>query len=251
MPQLKQMLSKHNKNMKQTTIILSFLLSAFSITLNGQGILESEIPYIEVTGTAELDIIPDQIYLEMTLKEDYKGKDKITISEQEEELKKALIKIGIDITNLSLTDANADYVRVRWSKKDILTKRDYTLIVSNAKILVKVLQELDKLDINEAHITKVNHSKIDSLKREVRISAIKAAKEKSDYLLNAIGEETGKPLIISETPTPAYSNVNRSMRSSRSETEQYFTERQKLKSDIQFQKLKLRTSIYIKFSIKE
>ncbi len=232
---------------------LILILAIFTISSFGQGIIEQEnsTPYIEVTGTAEQEIIPDQIYIRITITEDYKGKTKITIEEQEEQLKDALKEIGIDLANLSLSDANADYVKIRWSKKDILTKRDYTLLVSNAKMVVNVYQELEKLKIDEAHIVKVNHSKIDSIRRTVRISAIKAAKEKSDYLLAAIGEETGKPLIITETANPVFSNVNQTIRGARSNSEHQYIDGNKFKNEIQFQKIKLQTTIYVKFSIKE
>lgn len=240
--------------MKHIKYYLILIIAAIVIPSIGQQLIEHEnnVPYIEVTGTAEQEIIPDQIYIEITITEEYKGKTKITIEEQDDKLKEALNKIGINLENLYLSDANADYVKIRWKKKDILTKRDYTLLVSNAKTLVKVYQELDKLNIDEAHIAKVNHSKIDSLRKEVRISAIKAAKEKSDYLLTAIGEETGKPLVITETNNPVYSNVTQTNRGSRSDSEYQYIDGQKInKTEIQFQKIKLQTTIYVKFSIKE
>jgi len=89
----------------------------------------------------------------------------------------------------------------------------------------------------------------------VKILAIKAAKDKADYLLTAIGEQTGKPLIIKENeilPTRQLQSVN--TRGARSESSEYYIDGIKMKSEdnneIQFQKIKIQTSIYVKFSIK-
>lgn len=49
-----------------------------------------------------MDIIPDEIYIRITIKERYENKEKLTIEMQEEKLKTALKEIGIDIKNLSL-----------------------------------------------------------------------------------------------------------------------------------------------------
>jgi uncharacterized protein YggE len=40
-------------------------------------------PYIEVTGSAEMEIVPDEIYIQVTLQERYNGKEKITMEKQD------------------------------------------------------------------------------------------------------------------------------------------------------------------------
>jgi hypothetical protein len=213
----------------------------------------NEEPYIEVTGTAEKEVIPDEIYIGITIREKYLNKVKVTIGEQEEKLKNTIQLLGIDMANLTLSDANADYVKIRWKNKDVLTKKDYTLKVSNATTVGQVFQELDKLEITDAFISSVNHSKMDSLRKEIKIAAIKAAKNKADYLLTAIGEQTAKPLIIKEiVENNSSSNVN--FRGSRSNETYYYIDGIKVKdsdeNEIQFQKIKIQSSIYVKFSIK-
>ncbi len=178
----------------------------------------------------------------------------MTIEEQEEKLKAAVKSIGIDLKNLFLSDANADYVKISWQKKDVLTKKDYTLKVSNATSVGQVFQELEKLEITDASVLKVNHSKIDSLRKEVRIMAIKAAKEKADYLLTAIGEQTGKPLIVTETPQPIIREeiARMPLRSSANfiSIDDVPASNGNKVQEIQFQKIKLSSGVYVKFSIK-
>lgn len=160
----------------------------------------TDLPHIDVSGFAEKEIIPDEIYIDFVIRERYQGRTKITIPEQEERLKTSLTAMGIDLSNLFLSDANADFIKINWQKKEVITRKEYTLKVSKADEVALVFQEFDKLDIWGASIAKVNHSKIDSLKKAIRILAIKDAKDKADYLLTAIGEETGKPLMVIENP---------------------------------------------------
>ena len=208
---------------------------------------------IEVTGTAEKEVIPDEIYIQITLRERYINKNKIGIEEQEEKLKNAIKSLGLDLKNLFLSDANADYVKIRWKTKDILTKKDYNMKVADAKTLGKVFQELEKIEITDAFIARVNHSKLDSLKKEIKITAIKSAKEKADYLLAAIGEQAGRPMLIQENESIPYQPMLR-MTTRSAETAVYNLDASQAKAEenyeIEFQKIKIATSVFVRFSIK-
>jgi len=242
-------------NKLKQLLTMAFLLTTILTFGQTSNLKAEEQPYIEVTGTAEQEVIPDEIYIGIVIREKYVSKVKVTIEEQEEKLKSAVKSLGIDLTDLFLSDANADYVKVYWLTKDVLTKKNYTLKVSDATTVGKVFKELEKLEITDANISRVNHSKLDSLRKAVKIMAIKAAKDKADYLLTAIGEQTGKPLVIRENeilPNQTLSNLN--IRGSRSSETEYYVDGMKMKSEenneIQFQKIKIQTSIYVKFSIK-
>lgn len=240
--------------MKQLLTIAFLIMTIFTFAQTNTSMTEEQ-PYIEVIGTAEKEVTPDEIYIGIIIREKYVNKAKLTIEEQEEKLKTAIKSLGIDLTNLYLSDANADYVIIRWQKKDVLTKKDYTLKVSTAATVGEVFLELEKLEITDAFISRVNYSKMDSLRKEVKIQAIKAAKDKADYLLTAIGEQTGKPLVVKENEIlPNMILENGNVRGSRFSETEYYVDGIKIKSDdlneIQFQKIKIQTSIYVKFSIK-
>ena len=228
------------------------IMAFFSTTLLSFGQINTtkieELPYIEVIGMAEKEVIPDEIFIRIVIVEKYVDKVKISIEEQEEKLKNAVKSLDIDLSNLYLSDVNADYVTVRWKKKDVLTKKEYTLKVKNAIELGRMFQNL-KIRNYDAFISKVNHSKIDSLRKEVRILAIKAAKDKADYLLTAIGEQTGKPLIITENPQTIFGSEIQVM-ASRNVVSSLKKVYDNKETEIQFQKIKLTSSIYVKFSIK-
>lgn len=212
-----------------------------------------EAPYIEVTGTAEKEIIPDEIYISITLKERQEGRENYSIEQQETLLKEGLKVLNISLDNLSLSDANANYVKIKWAGRGILSQTEYLLKVNDAVSVGKVFELLDEIKINDARIVRTDHSKMEEFRKEVRIMAIKAAKAKADYLLNAIGEETGKPLIVKEMnfQNPDYPSLNVQGQSNPG----YIYSMDGVKfidgdRFIQFQKIKLRESIYIKFGIK-
>jgi len=243
--------------MKIAKLIFLTIFTSISFINYGQVNMptKDEIPIIEVMGTAELEIIPDEIFISIIIREKYVNRTKVNIEEQEEKLKSALKSIGVDLTNLFIADVNADYVRVRWQKKDVLTQKDYTLKVADAKTLGLVFQELEKLEINDAFISRINHTKIDSLKKEVKIMAIKAAKEKADYLLDAIGEKTGKALWIKENDIPTILKNMPGVFPKTSVSGRNIHQVDGVKiinenDEIEFQKIKLNSSIYAKFSIK-
>jgi len=241
-----------------TNIKTFLIVVALTITTNtfGQTKVDcEEKPYIEVTGSADQEVIPDEIYINIIIREKYVNKEKLTIEIQEEKLKNSLKDIGVDIKNLYLSDANADYVKVKWRTKDVLTKKDYTLKVTNATTVGQVFQQLDKLEITDAFIAKVNHSKLDSLKKEVKILAIKVAKNKADYLLTAIGEQTGKPLIVQERENGITPTAGVNYRGSRSSETAYYVDGMKVsgsdkEEELQFKKIKIEAFIYVKFAIK-
>jgi hypothetical protein len=145
-----------------------------------------------------------------------------------------------------LAGADADLVRIEWRKKGVITQKQYSLKLGNANILGQVFTELDKLEITDAYVSHVQHSKIDSLRKVVKIMAIKAAKNKADYLLAAIGEKTGKALIVRENDG-AYTQVMYSLPNIRMDK---VGENEGTYNDpIDFKKITVESSIYVKFGI--
>lgn len=209
-----------------------------------------ETPYIEVVGTGEMEIIPDQIYISFTLKERYEGKTKIEIEAQEKEIKKRLLKLEIDLADLQLADANSDFIKIKRKKTDVIASKDYILKITSTATLAKVFEQLDETNAFNAGIQRVDHSEITKFRKEVKILAIQAAKEKATYLLAGIGETVGKPLFIQERE--AYDefqplmrkNVMVSMAMDAAPAEEVLPE-------LSFQKIKLKYSVFARFAIKQ
>lgn len=223
-----------------------FLLS--SLTLFSQS--SENAPYIEVTGLAEKTVVPDEIYISINIHERYEGKEKIEIEDQEKQLKESLLEKGFKLEDLSLSDSEASYVKVRWKKKDVLNKKELVLKVANANEVAKVFSILDELDLQDAHISKVDHSLKDDYRKEVRIMAIQAAKDKAYYLLEAIDEKPGKPLVIYENAHHYAPQMRNVAYANEAQTDGLFVSSSSNKDlSIQFEKITIRASIYVKYSI--
>lgn len=155
-------------------------------------------PYIEVTGNASMEIIPNEIYISITLQETDKSTKK-SIESQEHQLKTCLKEAGINSTKkLTVVDFTSSYNNYFLFKSDVRKTKKFELIVSNGTELNKVYGILESLHIANTYIIKVAHSDIENLKLKANIKAITDAKNKSTSYTKALGQKTGKALYIRE-----------------------------------------------------
>src|SRR5690606_15736342 len=111
-----------------------------------------------------------------------------------------------------------------------------------------VFEKLGELKIQNAYIAKVDHSKMEGFGKEIRIAAIKDAKEKADYLLAAVGESTGKPLIVGGNSNNCCPQVYGAQ-----EGMVYMKTGMNMDAaadtGLDFKKIKIDASVYVKFAI--
>ncbi|TLX74638.1 DUF541 domain-containing protein [Labilibacter sediminis] len=179
-----------------TNTLLAILIATAAFAQGTQNFIDQ--PYIEVTGSAKLDIIPDEIYLSIEIKDsDTKGKQ--SLESLEKKMIQAFQNIGVDVSeDLTILDFSSNFKNYWLKKSDIFGSKKYQLIVHSGKMLGSVFQETNKLGISNISIIKTDHSNIEKYKQEVKIKAIKAAKVKADNLAQAIGQKAGKAIFIQE-----------------------------------------------------
>jgi hypothetical protein len=232
--------------MKKIKLVF-FLL--FTTIILGQTQIQK--PFIEVTGTSDIEITPDEIYVDICLKERSEKGKKLTIDSLETQLKLVLKKIGIPEKNLSISDINAVLAKTGWWTEEVFSIANYTLKVNGAAKLKQLFESFKKMNISEVNITKATHSNLIALKKKNRITAIKIAKEKADYLLSAIGEQTGKPMMINELINNDQAFVNANYLNNNSSYSMIKVSASGLrKKAVEFQKIKITSSIFVKFEIK-
>lgn len=211
---------------------------------------QPEVPYIEVRGSAELEITPDEIFVSVTLQERFDGRVKVTMGEQEQKFMDAITALGIPKSDVSLSDADADFEKFLLKEDESLTSKNYLVLVHTAEMVSKLYSKLAEIDAENAYIAKLSHSKIEAYRKEVKIDAIKATHEKAGYLLEAIGEELGQPLEITEiSETPEKKTYGYSQNANTITNYSMATFSPDL-SGIGFEKIKLRYEFYGKFAIK-
>jgi uncharacterized protein YggE len=177
-------------------LLLTIALSILLITTRAQVI--TDLPFIEISGTAEMEVTPDEIFIVFAIAERTEGREQISIETQVHQLIEALKTKGIDVSTFSLAHQDSQYEPVKWSRKDIVSNADYQLMVHDATQVGLLFETLDQQKIYDSRISHVSHSRMEELKKEVRINAVKAAKNKAEYMLTAIGETCGDLLLLSE-----------------------------------------------------
>jgi len=229
----------------RTTFTLLFVL-AFVFTYAQDTKNFIDLNYIEVTGKAEMEVAPDEIFIQIFINEsDYKGKQTLEILERN--MLKKLQEIGIDLKKeFAVNDISSNFKDYWIKKTDIFTSKQYQVIVHTAPMAGRVFRELEGLGISNISIEKVDNSEIEKYKKEVKVKAIQAAKEKAESLSGAIGQTIGKAIYIRESE-PLYAPVmaNTMMKARGMELDASYTE-----PDIEFEKIKLEYSVDVYFELK-
>lgn len=201
--------------------------------------------YIQVTGRAEKEVSPDEFYLSIIINErDSKGK--ISVESQRNDMIAALKKLGINVEKqLKVANLSSEFFK----KKSSLAQAKYQLQLGTAAEVSKVWQALDALNISNVSIAKVTHSKLSEFKEEVRIAAIRNARENAQTLAAAIGQQIGKCFFIYDSNNdivPRYYN-NKMM--ARGVTMDFANDETAIEEEetLEFKTIKLEYNIQAKF----
>lgn len=201
-------------------------------------------PYIEVTGTSQLEIIPDEIYLSIEIKEsDTKGKQ--SIEALESKMIQSFNKIGVDVKkDLTILDFSSNFKEYWLKKTDIFGSKKYQLLVHSGKMVGQVFIETEKLGISNISIIKTDHSQIEKFKQDVKVKAIKAAKTKAENLSLAINQKIGKAIFIQERNNRVFKSeyVNNSMK-----IKSFSNKIEATLPEIEFEKILLEYEIFVRF----
>ncbi len=231
------------------SIFLSILVLASSLVYSQTGEKNFiDQNYIEVTGKAEMEITPDLIYIKVLLSEK-DTKNKVTVAELEKLMIQKLKDIGVDTKkDLLVKDMSSNFKNYLLSKKEIILSKDYQIIVHDGKTTSQVFIELEKIGLSNVDIEKLDHSKIEQFRREVKINAIKAAKEKAEALTSAIGQGIGRAIYIQEIENKFFNsmNSNRVMLRGVSSAQNALNQQ----PDIDFEKIHIEYAIVCRFELK-
>ena len=171
---------------------VSFIIAAAAASILSCGMMKAQdgVPYderfryIEVTGTSEVEIIPDEIHFVIGIKEyfeeEFDGvskpedyRTKVRIENIESQMREALHSIGITDNDIRTQDVG-DYWRERGL--DFLIGKNLDITLHDFTI---------NKDILKYH-------------EQGKKDALLAARNKAEYMAEALGEEIGKVLSIEE-----------------------------------------------------
>jgi uncharacterized protein YggE len=180
------------------TFLTAFILGPLSVFAQGQVYVSK--PIIEISGSAEMVVAPDEIYVSVTLREFMIERKKQPIANIEKDFKEVINSLKIDFKLLSLEGVYGtfDYDYKTQKRGDFLNAKTYIIKFSDMDKYNQMVMMLDKKGIENIHIQRTGHSKMEEYRRKVKVEALKAAKEKADLLLAAIGKQTGEVQLIRE-----------------------------------------------------
>jgi uncharacterized protein len=220
---------------------------------------------ISVTGSAEMEVIPDEIYVQVDLREyKKKGEDKVDIEKIKTDFLGYCKAVGIADTDISLASFDGYNMANIWRRRkkdpDLLASISYQIKFSNTKLIDDLVNKLDDQATNNFRITRASHSKISEYRKQLKIQAVKAAREKAVYLTEAVNEQLGQAIEIYEPEESISSDILNGLYKNNYKTanEGFFRDSMKLSandygitdSGVDFRKIKLRFEVKALYALK-
>jgi len=202
-------------------------------------------PYIEVNGSADSLVTPNEIFIKIIISEK-DTKDRVSVEAQENNMIPALKSLNIntdkDLTN---SDMMSNYKFHLLKQKDVIKTKEYILKVKDANTLNKVFIKLEELGISNTSIDRVSHSDLENIKNTCRSKAIENARQKALALTKPINQSIGNAIFITDNESnyavPYAARGMMVMMDKAADNQE---------SNIQFEKIKVEASISAKFILK-
>ena len=162
--------------------------------------------YIEVTGTSEVEIVPDEIHFVIGIKEyfeeEFDGvskpedyRTKVRIETIESQMRDALHSIGISDNDIR-TQEVGDYWRERGM--DFLIGKNLDITLHDFTMIDSIISVIDTKGVSSMRIGDMSHKDILKYHEQGKKDAVLAAKNKAKYMAGALGEKLGQVLSIVE-----------------------------------------------------
>ena len=209
-------------------------------------------PYIEVGATVDTLVVPDRIYVSITLNE-ADSKNKKSVEEQEKQLETILKKLKINTDkDLSVWDYSSNFKKYFLKGQNILKTKKYSLLVRDAYTLGNVIISLEEAGISNTEVEKVEYSKSKELLLELKSEAVKKSRITADKLVKPLNQKAGKALYISDTNYGGIEDYEYvTVRNIALQEMDYKRESasEEFLRKLDFQKIKFSTTVYVKYQL--
>ena len=156
--------------------------------------------YIEVTGTSEVEIVPDEIHYIIEIKEyfaeEFDGKSKeedyrtkVPLARIEEGVRKTLREAGVPDEAVR-TQEIGDYWRE--SGREFLVSKRFDLTLTDFKQIDRIVRHVDTKGIHTMRIGELKNKDMQLYHQKGKIAALMAARKKAAYLVEALGQKLGE-----------------------------------------------------------
>jgi len=195
--------------MRTTTSILTIIL--LSVMSYAQTVDVSKSPTIEVTGTADVNVVPDEVSISLNVSKT--NKDLSTAKTQNDEGVAAILALTRRF-NIDPKDVKTDFITVKEKnerRKIPNTDDEYREVFVGyivSKTVVVKLRDVKRFedffsDVVKAGVSQIGNvtystSQLRKFKDEARAMAMRAARDKATALAREIGQTIGKAIAIEE-----------------------------------------------------
>ena len=197
--------------------LLPVLLLGFAPTGQAQTLPENLVRYIDVTGTSEMEVEPDEIVFVIRLKEyweeefakkskpeDYKTK--VPLDRIEKGVMEALSHAGVRKEDISVRGVGDSW---RERGREFLVGKQLEVRLYDFKTVENIVRTIDTRGIEHMSIDRMENKNIARYREQGKIEALKAARHKAEYLLEAVGKRVGEVIRIEE-PDDNYTSYDQS-----------------------------------------
>jgi len=209
-------------------------------------------PYIEVGASVDTLVVPDRIYVSITLNE-ADSKNKKSVEEQEKQLETILKKLKINTDkDLSVLGYSSDFKKYFLKGQNILKTKKYSLLVRDAYTLGNVIISLEEAGISNTEVEKVEYSKSKELLLELKSEAVKRSRIIAQKLVKPLNQKAGKALYISDTNYGGIEDYEYvTVRNIALQEMDYKKESasEEFLRKLDFQKIKFSTTVYVKYQL--
>lgn len=195
------------KTTKQTMskfVLLVTITSLFFLSSKAQNNAPMQRT-ITATGNAKIEVVPDQIYVAIYLREyDKKGAGKVDIETIKNNFLSVCKSLGLNDTDVVVQSYQGydgtiyQYKKNKKQNPDLKAGINYWVKVNSLKRMDELVNKLDDEATQNFYIAKTDYSKCEELSLKMKQEAIKAAKEKAISLAAAINEKVGNAVTITE-----------------------------------------------------
>ncbi len=153
-------------------------------------------PYLEVSGSADTLVTPNEIYISIILSEK-DNRDRVSLEDMEKRMVEALKELGIDTEkDLALGDILSNFKTYFLKSRNIIKTKSYTLKVSDANIAGLVFMRLEEAGISNVSIDRISHTDRESIQLQMNARAAFNAKSVAVAITGPLGQSPGPAIHI-------------------------------------------------------
>ncbi len=172
-------------------------------------------PFIEVTGSATVNIVPDRITIEIGIEEYYRhdasgDSSLVKLRTIENNVRYALRTAGVPDSMVMVTEMG-NY-RNRHVSSNLLMAKKVSATLCDFNQVERIAENMERNGVASFSITKIDNSDMDRFNREGLKAALNAARAKAEFIAANEGVSVAAPYEIVENgpnyyETPTFSNV--------------------------------------------